>query len=167
MKESTTAVVYDLDGTLANNAHRKDLAPGDPQWAGGTAWDEWSLACSGDTPIMGSIVRMRLDYAQHQVHVNSARSAVAYTETRDWLDTAAGRCYDYLQLRRKGDCRRGKVLKAEYILGLQADGITVVLVYEDLKEDADYITEMTGVQVMLVNPAYEWIEVLRDNSRAG
>ena len=168
MKNTNLAVVWDLDGTLADNSQRRHLAPGDPQWTAGDApWDEWALACGDDMPIMGSVVRMRMDYAYYQVHICSSRGAIAYEQTRDWLGRTAGKCYDYLTLRTRGDCRPGKVLKAEYILGLQADGLTVMLAYEDIKEDADYITEMTGVQVMLVNPAYEWIEVLRDSSGTG
>jgi hypothetical protein len=169
MKKSTTAVVYDLHGTLADTAHRRDLAPPQEDQGVDQNWDTWSLACINDKPIPGMVRRMQWDYMQHQVHICTSEGEIASAQQRAWLAVNTGGCFDYLKMRARGDCRSGKVLKAEYVLGLQAAGeVDVVLAYEDLKADADYITEMTDVPVVLVNPAYEWIEVLRDSSnRAG
>jgi hypothetical protein len=169
VKKTRTAVVYDLHGTLADTSHRTDLAPGTPNQPGikDSDWDTWSLACVDDTPIPGMIRRMMMDFAYHQVHICTSEGEIASEVQRAWLSIYAAGSYDYLKMRTRGDCRSGKLLKAEYILGLQADGLDVQLMYEDLKSDADYVTEMTGVPVVLVNPAYQWIEVLRDNSLHG
>src|ERR1700733_7647805 len=104
------------------------------------------------------VERMEGDYMQKQVHICSARSAVARRLTENWLGMNTGNSYDFLRLRDLGNRLPGRMLKAEYILDLKATGIDVVLVYEDLKADADFITEETGVPVVLVNPAYQWIE---------
>lgn len=164
MKRSTTAVVYDLDGTVCDNSQRRHLAPEDPLTTADEAWEEWNLACGGDQPILGMVRRMQWDYMQHQVHICSARSAVARDLTERWMAVNTGNSYDVLKLRSRGDRRPGRLLKSEYILDLKATGIDVVLVYEDLKADADFITEETGVPVLLVNPAYQWIEVLRERA---
>lgn len=159
MKDSRTAVVYDLDGTLADNAHRRHLIPEDPTVNVG--WEPWAMACADDTPIWGMITRMRLDYGQHQVHIVSSRDAVSYDLTAAWLNRTAGRCYEALTLREAGDERSALQLKVDYIRSLYARGIYVALAYEDIKHIAEGIWEQTGTPVVLVNPAYDWIEIAK------
>lgn len=160
MKKTNSAVVWDLHGTLADTSHRKDLVPADPSQD--SNWDKWSLACAGDTPIRGSIRRMQMDFLVHQVHIATACGTIARELTREWLIAHAAGQYDYLYMRARGDCRSDKILKTEYIAGLIQDGLDVRLVYEDRKDIADHIYATLGVPCLLVNPAYEWIEVLRD-----
>jgi hypothetical protein len=161
VKDQKIAYQYDFDGTLADNSHRRHLAPEDFANSTEEQWDKWSAACMGDLPIVGTIKRMQLDYEQGQIHVVSSRGASASRQSRLWLNTYADAKWDYLRLRHRGDRRHGWEIKVENILELRAYGIEVVLAYEDLKSEAEKIFELTGVPVVLINPAYDWVEDLK------
>jgi hypothetical protein len=161
VKKRYVAYQYDLDGTLADNAHRRHLAPADFANSTEDQWDQWSAACMGDDPIWGTIRRMQLDFEQGQVHIVSSRGATAYHQTRTWLNTHSGAKWDYLKLRDSADRRPGWELKVEHILELRESGVEVVLAYEDIKSEAEKIYQMTGVRCVLINPAYDWVETLK------
>lgn len=161
MKGKSTAYQYDFDGVLADNAHRSHLAPADFTSTVAADWDRWSDACMDDAPIIGSIRRMELDWFQAQVHIVSSRSTSSFERSRTWLHTYVGTKWDYLKLRAAGDRRKGWELKVENILELRESGIEVVLAYEDIKSEAEQIYERTGVPVVLINPAYDWVEKLK------
>lgn len=153
-----TAVVYDLDSTLAHTRHRWHLSPmTDPS----SSWEIYSGACLDDSPLAGTIARLRLDWYHHEVHICSGRGAAAQKQTDQWLLKHVGPFYDYLTLRPVGDETPNGTLKVNYIKGVQMAGTDVVLAYEDWPDAARQIYEETGVPVLGVNPFYE-----EDDSKA-
>lgn len=163
MKDKRIAVVWDLHGVLADTSGRSHLVPEDDTVE--SNWYEWSKAAHLDKPIGGSIVRMALDWERFQVHIVTACSEVGRECTEAWLEENAAGAYDYLCMRRVDDGRPDRELKVEYIKWLLENDIPVVLAYEDLKSTAEAITEQTGTPVMLINPAYDWMETAVRSAR--
>lgn len=150
-KGRITAVVYDWDSTLANTKHRWHLAP---TVNAESSWDIYSQACGDDIPLAGTARRMQMDYVHHQVHICSGSAASAREQRISWLQKHC-LLYDYLQLRATGDRRPNGQIKIDYVKQLQADGIEVVLFYEDWPKVGRQIQEATGVPVLGINPFYE------------
>lgn len=148
-----SAVVYDLDSTVAHTQHRWHLTPKE---GNNLTWADYSMACKGDTPLEGTVARMRLDWPQHEVHICSGRSGEALELTKEWLAEHGVRpWYDYLALGEIGDTRSNAQIKIDYIKHLEASGRReVVLVYEDWDIIAREIRAATGVPVLGVNPFY-------------
>lgn len=153
MKGKKTAVIYDLDSTLADTRHRWHLAPAE----GNTyTWMDYAGACGKDPVIRGTAERMKMDWQQHEVHIASGRSGESYPQTVSWLESNALRpWYDYLTLRGIGDDRANSQIKIDRILYVESQGIQVVMVYEDHPAVGRAIIAATGVPVLGVNPFYE------------
>jgi hypothetical protein len=150
VKHAETAVVYDLDSTVALTQHRWHKSPHrDPS----SDWDKYSAACVDDAPNVGVLARMELDWPHHQVHIVTGRSASSEALTRSWLKRYTA-CYDYLYMRPSGDNTEPALVRVHYILRLQAQGTVVKLCYEDYDEAARVIYERTGVPVVGINPFY-------------
>jgi hypothetical protein len=150
VKDKDTAVIYDLDSTLCHTLHRWHLSPmKDPA----KTWADYAAACVNDTPLPGTLARMRLDWKHHQVHICSGRDASALQATEEWL-AAHDACYDFLRLRGEGDRRPNEVLKVDYVQEVRRAGVDVVLFYEDWGLAAHAIWKQTGVPVLGVNPFY-------------
>ena len=152
MRERATAVLFDLDSTLADTWHRQHMVP--EIRAGKATWDEYALACEDDKPIEGTRALMSVLWLHHQIHIISGRSGVAKDQTDLWL-RRHGFQFDYLRLREPGDHRPNAEPKIAYASGLP---VTVVLFVEDWKDAADKIQEATGIPVLLVNPGYPFQE---------
>lgn len=153
MKKAETAVIFDLDSTVASTAHRHHLSPlEDPT----SSWERYSLACDDDEPMAGTVTMMRLLHPYHQIHICSGRASVARVATEFWL-AKHDIPYDYMKLRSDGDRTPNGLYKARYVTGVRESGVEVVLFVEDWKEAADHITEQTKVPALLVNPAYDWV----------
>jgi predicted kinase len=74
-------VVFDLDGTLADGAHRQPLVSD-----GKKDWRAYFAACPGDKPIAPVVAVMHRHMAAgDRVEIWSARSAEVEAETRAWL----------------------------------------------------------------------------------
>ncbi len=75
-------IVFDLDGTLALNEHRRRFVEG----FGKKDWDSFFKLCGGDTlnrPVATILHTMRQE--GHRVEIWSGRSNDAITLTRGWL----------------------------------------------------------------------------------
>lgn len=153
----TRAVLWDLDSTLCNTAHRQPMVPLIKAKAGPT-WEDYSLACTGDTPVEGTVALVRLldqmdpDGVLHQYGV-SGRSDAARALTLDWF-AKHGIPLDNVYLRPAGDHTPNGKYKVGVIRRLRDKGIDVVLFVEDWKETADYIYAKTGVPVLVVQGDY-------------
>jgi hypothetical protein len=166
MRDRPTAVMYDLDSTVADTRHRWHLSP---MVNPAATWGDYSSACAGDRVLPGTAARMRLDWREHQVHINTGRSAVALVHTETWLnrpDVVRG-SWDFLRMRPADDddTPNGE-LKVRYIREVQARGIDVVLAYEDWGPAAEYIYAETGVPVLGINPFYPEEETALQRSAA-
>ena len=145
----TTAVLFDLDSSLADTRHRWHLSPGaDPE----SSWDRYCAARMGDAPIPGAVAAARLHYPHHQVNICSGSEASAEQVTRAWLDRHRVP-FDALVLRTDPAARNADI-KVRYIEFLRSVGIETVLFYEDQREVALEIYQRTRVPVLGVNPLY-------------
>ena len=125
-------VVFDLDGTLANDGHRKHLAEA-------REWDAYFDACDGDSPIP-HVIEVLLSLAEegHRIEIWSGRGSgpdnSALGKTVQWLQLngiyrigkqedqrgerpgASGGCWiTQLLMREHGDHRRDTELKTEWM----------------------------------------------------
>lgn len=100
--------VFDLDGTLADCAHRRHLADvGD--------WRGFFAACVDDPPIMPAIRLLKtLLKAGHRVEVWSGRSDEVRSETRQWLQIECG-FSGPLIMRTAGDKRPDEEVKLGFL----------------------------------------------------
>lgn len=144
-----TAVLFDLDSTLADTRHRWHLSPkADPS----SSWAKYCAARMGDTPIPGAVAAARLHYPHHQVNICSGSEVSAEQVTRAWLDRHRIP-FDALVLRTDPLATNADI-KVSYIEFLRSVGIEPVLFYEDHPAVATEIYERTGVPALGVNPFY-------------
>lgn len=157
MKNKKTAVLFDLDSTLCDTRGRWSLSPlHDPV----NTWEDYALGCASDIVVPAVKAAMDLHWPHHQIHICSARSNVARQQTRDWLAKHDIK-YDYMHLAREWQVwpTKEEALaavvnhKAGYILDLREGGVEPVLMFEDQVNVAKGITELTGVPVLMVDPA--------------
>lgn len=106
-------VVFDLDGTLANCAHRQHLVD-----AG--QWDAYFDACEGDTVFPQAVaVLLALFNAGHGIQIWSGRGegleGSAREKTVKWLKaTGIYGALDDLRMRPHGDHRKDSDLKSDW-----------------------------------------------------
>jgi hypothetical protein len=158
VKDAKTVVLSDLDSTIADTEHRHHLLPAvNPD----SDWERYSLACTGDIPIQGTVAALRLHNAHHQIRIVSGRAEAAQEITYRWLNRHLIPCqalklYRYApeEVRELND---GLTINARhkisYIRWLRACGMEVVLMYEDSALVAGHIERETGVPVVLVSTA--------------
>ncbi len=152
----TSVVLWDLDSTLANTMHRQPMIPLIKAEAGPT-WEDYSMACTDDTPVEGAVTLVRLLshleplVAQYGV---SGRSEAARDLTLAWF-ARHDIPLDGLFLRPAGDHTPNGIYKVGVITQLRDSGLNVALFVEDWAETAAYIREETGVPVLLVQGDYD------------
>lgn len=160
MKGKPTAVVFDLDSTLASTEHRQHLIPLIRE--GQATWEDYADMCDQDSPMLGPLTVMRLLWQHHEIHICSGRSGTALPKTMAWfIRHNHAEYYDYLRLRHANDPHSNSRLKVNYIRDLRETGVEVALFFEDYLPVAETIREETGVPVVVVNPGYDWIESQR------
>lgn len=163
-------VIFDLDSTLADTRHRQWMVPLIKQRKGDSrpidnspTWDTYSLACTGDTPIAGTVALARfLDWRCYDgmplLAIVTGRSESARTDTENWLQ-AYKVPYDRLIMRPAGDRTPNPVFKVDVIDKLRDDGHEVVLFVDDYAAVADAIRHYhPDIPVLLVNPGYHGVE---------
>lgn len=152
MDRRKTAVVWDLDSTLANTLHRQPMV--EQIKAGKATWDDYSLAAEADEPIRGSVALLRMLQPIHQQIIISGRSEAAWSLTNDWLYRHSIPV-DRLYLRQPGesidDTDQLKVRKIRKLLG---QGLSVVLYVEDWGPAAEAVWRELHIPVLGVNPFY-------------
>ena len=106
-------IVFDLDGTLADDTHRQHHITGDAR-----DWDAYFAACGDDAPIqnVGEILRA-LERKGHHVEIWTGRNNHWREVTRQWLDTHRmnGLAGLVLRMRADGDFRPDTVVKGEWL----------------------------------------------------
>lgn len=104
--EKAEAVVFDLDGTIANVEHRRHLVQKDKP-----DWDGFYNACEDDEPVLWVISLLRLlKSAGKKIVILSARGEEVLHKTIFWLDKH-GVEYDELLMRPKKDYEPDEQLK--------------------------------------------------------
>lgn len=144
-------VIFDLDGTLADNQHRVHYLHEDPK-----NWDAFFAAQHLDTVRKDVLTVYQLYYAAREIF---ARSSYAHAEgygakviiltgrgeehrkvTEQWL-AAHGIVYDALAMRPEGDRTDDHILKMQYIRDVEADGWEVIGLFDDRKRICDAARE--------------------------
>ncbi len=82
-------IVFDLDGTLRDGAHRMHLVPKE-NLDRTESWNEFNLACGGDTPIEDNLALMRCLYRNYYIIVLTSCCDVAQSISRRWLQQHGG-----------------------------------------------------------------------------
>lgn len=105
-------MIFDLDGTLADVAHRRHLVQG-----GRRDWPAFFLACVDDRPIEPVIAMHRLLTASGaRVEIWSGRSDEVREETEAWLAAHIGPGVTVTRMRREGDTQPDDKLKESWLL---------------------------------------------------
>ena len=146
-------VLFDLDGTLADNQHRQHLVQGDsPQW------DQFFLACGNDRVISPVATMFALcERAGYRNIIVSGRGEIARSDTESWirrmlLDSSSKFNMDRdLFMRPKGDYRPDHVLKKEWLTSGAIPKDYVLCVYDD-RDSVVKMWREEGLQCFQVAP---------------
>jgi len=110
------AVIFDIDGTLANCDHRRHLVDfKNYENTGKKNWDEFKRLASIDTPIGDIVELLRHFYLLgFAIVLCTGRSSDQYGQTYDWLKRY-GIGFDDLFMREPGCFRPDDVVKRELL----------------------------------------------------
>lgn len=140
--------IFDLDGTLADDEHRKHHV------TQRSDWDAYYAACPDDKPIHHIVeVAKALKAAHFKIAVVTGRSEAIRAETEAWL-LAHGILFDELLMRKRSDRRRNSDLKQSAIRRLQERGYDIQMVFEDLKPAVDAYRAMGIPCAQVADPVY-------------
>lgn len=118
-------VIFDLDGTLSDDAHRNHFISGDDK-----DWDSYYGACGTDEPLPCVALAHRLFASGFDVHILTGRNETVYDETVAWLERHAV-CYHTLRMRSE-NCREADyILKPRWAQELGLYPTNTLCVFED------------------------------------
>lgn len=122
----TKAVIFDLDGTLADATHRLHHIQN-----GSRNWDAFFAECVND-PIIEPIreLAIALHREGYLLLLVSGRSKAVYLETTLWLDRH-GVPFTELHMRPEGDYRQDFIIKSEILDDILARGHEIAFVVDD------------------------------------
>lgn len=119
--------IFDLDGTLADDAHRQHHV------TQRSDWDAYYAACPDDKPIEHLLQVARALYAAgFHIIIVTGRSEAIRAETEAWL-LAHGVLWTALFMRKKGDRRKNSEYKLDVVREIREHGYDIQMVFEDLK----------------------------------
>ena len=134
----TELVVFDIDGTLANNAHRVHYLEG----VGKKDWDSFFALQGADSPYENVVDLLNMYLARLEVHVAilTGRGEEWRGVTEEWL---LGNDIDYhsLTMRPLGDRTDDNILKLNQIQTWQDQGYNVIGLFDDRKRICDAARE--------------------------
>jgi phosphoglycolate phosphatase-like HAD superfamily hydrolase len=126
-----TIIIFDIDGTLADNSHRQHLI----KEAG---WDAFFDECDKDQPIkhIQHVIYALEGQGRSQIIFVTGRPERVREKTRVWLDDCYGFYPDResLLMRADGDHRPDHVVKEEILDRLIQDGRKPDMVFDDRNE---------------------------------
>jgi len=122
-------IVFDLDGTLALDAHRSHLLKQEPK-----DWDQYFSLCGKDEPHAPIIDLAYALYRRHTLALWSGRSSSTWPITSNWLkDHQLFHIFHWIRLRNSDDRTQDDVLKERWLHehNAQFPDDPVTLVFED------------------------------------
>lgn len=139
----TRAVVFDVDGTLANIEHRRHFVASKPK-----NWKAFSKGMKDDLPNHDIIWLMHLMFMNDvRILIASGRSDEDRQTTVEWLAkhnivdlnsswsmsdfTEDGAVYDKLYMRKEGDYRADDIVKSEILDQMREDGYEPFMAVDD------------------------------------
>ena len=120
--------VFDLDGTLADIAHRMHLI--DPSRGRRKEWRAFFAACVDDAPVAPIVTIARRLHGAHEIWIATGRSDEVRAQTVDWLARHDVPC-DRLLMRQAGDYTADHELKERWLLQDTLPRERVSMVFED------------------------------------
>lgn len=150
--EKPRAAIWDLDGTLANDAaraHHVEVGPGQPR-----DWAAYFDAIDQDTPIEASMEILHALHAQGvRIIFLTGRPEYTRPKTERWLAGQGLTGYDELLMRPEGEVRPAGLFKADEILKLR-ERYHLVCAFEDRLDVAEHL-RLAGVPVFLFGAGAE------------
>lgn len=136
-------IIFDLDGTLANDQHRLPLIKSSD--VGPDDWDTYYKLCGCDTPILPMVTLLEDCISSlHHIEIWTARSQMVYDTTCAWLNYHAPKWAEYgglLKMRPLGNTDPGVLIKQQWLTDCQADGLWPDLVFDDNPEVVEMYTQ--------------------------
>jgi predicted kinase len=128
------AIIFDIDGTLANVSHRLHHLD-DQTIDRAEQWKRFFAAQSDDT-CHDAVAEIARAFARTDtmIVVVSARPETHAQDTKNWLLAIAGITFDRLYMREEGDFRPDHQVKADILQQILDDGIEPFLVIDDRPE---------------------------------
>jgi hypothetical protein len=143
-------VVVDLDSTLCDTQHRRELAPVGPDRLTLAGWEPYSLGCPDDAPIESMIKLVHLLSEGNVIYLLSARNAVAEKATTEWL-VRHGVKYDVLRLRGADEVepREPSAWKIKVLEQWLEQGVDIQLFIDDWADTCTAVEFATGISTIV------------------
>jgi len=141
------AVMFDLDGVLANAASRQHFLKG-PR----PDWEAFFAASVGDPLIDEVAALLGLLSADLAIVLLTARPARIRSQTMDWLGRHDLR-WDLLVMRRDGDYRPARAFKQAAVQDIVARGFDIRLCFEDDLRNVEMFRSV-GVPCLYIHSGY-------------
>lgn len=133
------AIIFDIDGTLADASHRRHFLEQSPK-----DWDAFYEGMSSDSVI--EPVEFILQCISNAIYLRKFPVEIIFCSgrperyreiTERWLEQKLD-IYNYrLLMRKEGDFRSDEIVKQEILDQLKAEGIDVFLVFDDRQRVVD------------------------------
>lgn len=125
--EKKNCIIYDLDGTICNVAHRQHFVASKPR-----NWNAWNRGMVNDTPnnpvkIVYNAIKKQ--YSNIDTFIVSGRSDDYRDKTIEWLNKYDF-SYDNLYMRKEGDYRDDSIIKSEIADEIQKTH-NILFVFDD------------------------------------
>jgi FMN phosphatase YigB (HAD superfamily) len=140
------AVVFDVDGTIANNDHRRHFVLNKPR-----DWKNFNANIWHDTPHEDIVELVKIFYSHYPILICTARTGDLLDITREWLDEVAGLqgFYEKIYIRGEKDYKDDQILKVELLEQIRADGYEPKFWIDDRQRVVDAIRAQ-GIRVLQV-----------------
>lgn len=120
------AVIFDMDGTLADCSHRLHYVQG----SGKKDWEKFFAGCADDTP-QNEIVRLAVELSfSNAILIASARPERLRKVTESWLKLYEIP-YERIYLRKNDDRRTDGIVKSEMLKQMHNHGFEPWIVVDD------------------------------------
>ena len=145
-------IIFDLDGTLADNTHRMHFLDQEPK-----DWDGFFAACSDDAPMIAlEVFRQLSQNPLNRISIWSGRGVGPNNEveakTVAWLhDHLIDPGYYDIRMRGHEDYTPDEQLKAKWLEEESCDGVWPDLVFDDRQKVVDMWRER-GIPCFQVAP---------------
>lgn len=148
MSRTQKDVIVDIDGTLADCAHRQHFIRGKRK-----KWKKFFEAASKDRPRIDVVTQVRELAKRHSIRLVSGRPEEYRQQTLEWLDHYRIP-FESLHMRENGDYRSDDIVKQE-ILDLCFDKDNIELVIDD-RPRVVRMWESNGLKVLDVGDGVEF-----------
>lgn len=131
----TSLIIFDLDGTLANGAHREHHIVRQPGDERPKDWDAYFAACRDDRPVPAIVMLYSsLRLRRHaQVEIWTGRIEQYRDDTIDWINEHLHVEPARLLMRETNDRTQDDVLKRSWLAEARGRSDEVILAFEDRK----------------------------------